>query len=50
MTDSQKSDETAADLNEVPAPPAEPTDAAADDTQAEAVQAEACLLYTSRCV
>lgn len=41
MTDSQKSDETAADLNEVPAPPAEPTEAAADDTQAETVQAEA---------
>ncbi|MBT2554855.1 DUF349 domain-containing protein [Arthrobacter sp. ISL-5] len=40
MTDSQKSDETAADLNEVAAPPAEPTEAAADDTQAEAVQAE----------
>lgn len=38
MTDSQKSDETAADLNEVPAPSAEPTEAAADDTQAETVQ------------
>ncbi|WP_457974663.1 DUF349 domain-containing protein [Arthrobacter sp. D1-17] len=41
MTDSQKSDETAAaDLIEVPAPPAEPKEAAAEGTQAEATQPE----------
>lgn len=40
MTDSQKSDETAADLIEVPAPPAEPAEAAAEGTQAEGVQPE----------
>lgn len=40
MTDSQKSDETAADLIEVPAPPAEPAEAAAEGTQAEDVQPE----------
>lgn len=41
MTDSQKSDETAAaDLIEVPAPPAEPGEAAAEGTQAEEVQPE----------
>ena len=40
MTDSQKSDETAADLIEVPAPPAEPAEAAAEGTQAEEVQPE----------
>ena len=41
MTDSQKSDETAAaDLIEVPAPPAEPEEAAAEGTQAEETQPE----------
>lgn len=41
MTDSQKSDETAAaDLTEVPAPPAEPAEAAAEGTQAEEAQPE----------
>jgi hypothetical protein len=40
VTDSQKSDETAADLIEVPAPPAEPADAAAEGTQAEDAQPE----------
>ncbi|CAH0188160.1 hypothetical protein SRABI83_01597 [Arthrobacter sp. Bi83] len=41
MTDSQKSDETAAaDLIEVPAPPAEPAEAAAEGTQAEEAQPE----------
>jgi Domain of Unknown Function (DUF349) len=41
VTDSQKSDETAAaDLIEVPAPPAEPKEAAAEGTQAEETQPE----------
>jgi uncharacterized protein DUF349 len=41
VTDSQKSDETAAtDLIEVPAPPAEPAEAAAEGTQAEEAQPE----------
>lgn len=41
VTDSQKSDETAAaDLIEVPAPPAEPAEAAAEGTQADETQPE----------